>query len=124
MNQVCLRGGIRTTQYGSPSVYLFPSPGENAKDFKHLESEELERVIVDHFNFFRSGQTRGKVHGVSVTVGRTRGDQARKVMNFSAGFMKFTLLENMKANDDSKALLILELPFHDPAIARQAYAAG
>lgn len=119
MDNLCLRGGIRTSQFGNPSVYLFPGPGEGPKDFKRLDSKQLERILVDHFNFFRSGESIGKVHGKSVSVDRTRGKQARKIMRFSVGFLDVTLLEDTKANDESKAILFIELPFHDPANARE-----
>lgn len=122
MDRFCLRGGIRTTQHGNISVYLFPTPGEGPRDFKHLESPEMERLLTDHFNFFRSGETKGKVNGRSVSVDKTRGEQQRKIMRFSIGFMNLTLLEDIKAPDDTKAILFIELPFHDPATARQANA--
>jgi len=118
MNRLCLRGGIRTTQYGGTSVYLFPMTGEGTKDFKHLESEQLERIIVDHFSFFRGTEMVGKVHGRSVTIDRTKKD-GRKIMRFSVGFMDMTLLEEVKVADGSKAILFIELPFHDPANARE-----
>ena len=120
MHNLCLRGGIRTTEFGTPSVYLFPIPGEGPRDFKHLESDALKGVLTDHFNFFRSGEVQGKVHGRSVSVTRTRGKEQRKIMRFSAGFMDFTFLEDTKSGDDSKAILFIELPFHDPTAARQA----
>jgi len=124
MDNLCLRGGIRTSQFGSTNIYLFPGPGEGPKDFKRLEDRQLEGVLVDHFNFFRSGAARGKVHGKSVSVDRTRGKEKRKIMRFPVGFLNITLLEDTKANDESKAILFIELPFHDPTAARRTNAAG
>ena len=121
MDRFCLRGGIRTTQHGNISVYLFPLPGESPRDFKHLDDPSFERVLVDHFNFFRSGETTGKVNGRSVNVGLTKGEVQRKVLRFQMSPFNITILENVKGDDgDTKALLFFELPFYDPAAARQA----
>lgn len=121
MDRFSLGGGIRTTQYGDISVYLFPLPGEGPRDFKHLDDPAMERILVDHFNFMRSGQFQGKVNGRSVSVQLTRGEVQRKRMEFYISFIKVTMLENVKGDDgDTKALLFFELPFHDPAAARRA----
>lgn len=122
MNNLCLRGGIRTTQYGETSVYLFPFPHEGGKDFKHLDDPAFERLLVDHFSFFRGNEMVGKVNGKTVEIRRTRREQ-RKIMRFKVSFLDITLLEDTKVNDGSKAILFIELPFHDPAAARQADAA-
>ena len=118
MNRLCLRGGIRTTQFGDSSVYLFPQVGEGPNAFKHLESPQLKRILLDHFDFFRGDVNHGKVHGTSVTINRTKKD-GRKIMKFSVGFLEVTLLEEVKVADGSKAILFLELPFHDPATLRE-----
>lgn len=117
MNKLCLRGGIRITDYGNPSIYLFPNPGESPRDFKHLDSPQLQRIIVDHFDFFQGDEVHGNVHGRSVSIDRTKKD-GRKIMRFSVGFLDITMLEDKKANDGSKAILFIELPFHDPVSAR------
>lgn len=116
MDRLCLSGGIRTTQYGTPSIYLFPLPGQGPRDFKQLDSDPLERVILDHFNFLKSGKTRGKVNGRTVVVGMTR-KTGKKIMSFPVGFMDVTILEQ-KGDDESKATLFINLPFYDPANAR------
>ena len=115
-------GTIWMNQFGGVEVALLPRPGETGKDFKRLESNELRSILQDHYRFFVSGQEEGKVHGKSVTVGLSK--NGRRKMNFMIGFLNVLLLgtdpaKATEAEDHVKVTLIIELPFSDPATARQ-----
>ena len=116
-----LRGEIRITPYGAPSLYLYPTG--DTRVFHSCVDGSFLGLVTALFDALRSGTGKRVVHGLTIEVTRT--GTGRKTLVFPLPVAGFDV-RLMEVDDAlvSRAYFFLELPFEAPEPARQASNAG
>ena len=92
--------------FGGISCSLFPIDGSG---FLDCNDDSLMELIRDMWRFFHSKHKTGKVQGRTVRKGMTP-VQKLKLLEFRAGYFKFTMIENAR-NPDTRVNLVVEIPW-------------
>ena len=105
-NRQTFNGQLSMSPYGKMSCTMFPIKDSG---FLNCEDNTLMELFRDMWRFFHSKERSGKVHGRSVRKGKTP-VQKLKTLEFTAGYFKFTMIENVRY-PDTKVTLIVEIPW-------------
>ena len=100
-------GQLSMSPFGGLSCSLFPI--EKKSGFLDCDDESLMELFRDMWRFFHGKNKKGRVHGKPVRKGVTP-VQRLTTLEFRAGFLKFTMIENAR-DPDKKVTLIVEVPW-------------
>ena len=99
-------GELSMSPYGNLTCSLFPIKDSG---FLDCDDDSLMDLFRDMWRFFHSRHKTGKVQGKSVRKGITP-VQKLKTLEFAAGYLRFTMIENAR-NPDTRVTLIVSVPW-------------
>ena len=104
--RITFNGQLSLSPHGGLACSLFPIKDAG---YTNCDDESLMELFRDMWRFFHSKKRSGKVHGRTVRKVVTP-VQKLKMMEFRAGFMKFTMIESNR-DPNRRVTMILELPW-------------